>query len=93
MDYVHIEDVVTGEIECSKVTVIPAGISEADMNAWFDELLIEDKKLIEPSVPLHSVFPLCSFSYFVTIHTPTSTPSAPPSGELLVLVACLKVTS
>ena len=45
MDYVHIEDVVTDEIECSKVTVIPADISEADMNAWFDELLIEDKRL------------------------------------------------
>ena len=45
MDYVHIEDVVTGETECSKVTEMPTGISEADMNAWLDELLIEDKKL------------------------------------------------
>ena len=45
MGYIHIEDVVTGEIECSKVTPIPTDISEADMNAWFDELLIEDKTL------------------------------------------------
>ncbi len=47
MGYIHIEDVVTGEIECSKVTPIPTDISEADMNAWFDEILIEDKTLQE----------------------------------------------
>ena len=45
MKYIHIEDVVTGEIECSKVYPMPRINSVAEFDDWYDQILIEDKTL------------------------------------------------
>ena len=45
MEYIHIEDVTTGEIECSRVYPVPRISSVAELDDWYDQILIEDKTL------------------------------------------------